>query len=86
MEFLKNRMVSAQIQGINRKKQRYIASVAKLDAMSPLKVLTRGYAMIQTENGDVVRSVKQVFPGDSIHVAISDGVLTAQVSHVKEND
>ena len=86
LEFLKNRMVSAQIQGINRKKQRYIASVAKLDAMSPLKVLTRGYAMTQTENGDVVRSVKQVSPGDSIHVAISDGVLTAQVSHVKEND
>ena len=86
LELLKNRMVSAQIQGINRKKQRYIASVSKLDAMSPLKVLTRGYAMAQTENGDVVRSVKQVSPGDSIHVAISDGVLTAQVSHVKEND
>lgn len=86
LELLKNRMISAQIQGINRKKQRYIASVAKLDAMSPLKVLTRGYAMTQTENGDVVRSVKQVSPGDSIHVAISDGVLTAQVSHVKEND
>lgn len=86
LEMVKNRMISAQNQGINRRKQRYIACVSKLDAMSPLKVLTRGYAMAQTESGDVIKTVKQVNPGDSIHVAISDGVLTAQVGHVKEND
>lgn len=86
LEMVKNRMISAQIQGINRKKQRYIANVSKLDAMSPLKVLTRGYAMAQTDGGEVIKSVKQVNSGDSIHVAISDGVLTAQVSLVKEND
>lgn len=86
LEMVKNRMVSAQIQGINRKKQRYIANVSKLDAMSPLKVLTRGYAMAQTHSGDVIKSVKQVDQGDSIRVAVSDGVLTALVSEVKEND
>ena len=86
LEMVKNRMISAQIQGINRQKQRYIASVSKLDAMSPLKVLTRGYAMAQNENGDVIKSVEQVKEGDSIRVAISDGVLTARVSEVKEND
>lgn len=86
LEVLKNRMISAQIQGINRKKQTFIANVSKLDAMSPLKVLTRGYAMAQNENGDVIKSVEQVKEGDSIRVAISDGVLTAQVSEVKEND
>ena len=86
LEMVKNRMISAQIQGINRKKQRYIANISKLDAMSPLKVLTRGYAMAQTDSGDVIKSVKQVNEGDSIRVAISDGVLTAQISEVKEND
>lgn len=86
LEMIKSRMVSAQIQGINRKKQRYIANISKLDAMSPLKVLTRGYAMAQTDSGEVIKSVKQVNRGASIHVAISDGVLTAQVSEVKEND
>ncbi len=86
LEMVKNRMISAQIQGINRKKQRYIANVSKLDAMSPMKVLTRGYAMAQTKSGNVIKSVKQVNEGDSIRVAISDGVLTAQVSEVKEND
>ena len=86
LEMVKNRMISAQIQGINQKKQRYIANISKLDAMSPLKVLTRGYAMAQTEEGSVIKSVRQVNKGDSIRVAISDGILTARVSEVKEND
>ena len=86
LEMVKNRMISAQIQGINQKKQRYIANISKLDAMSPLKVLTRGYAMAQTEEGSVIKSVRQVNKGDSIRVAISDGILTARVSEVKDND
>ena len=86
LELIKNRMISVQLQHIHHKKQRYIASISKLDAMSPLKVLTRGYAMAQKENGEVIKSTKQITPGESIYVAISDGVLTTQVSHVKEND
>jgi exodeoxyribonuclease VII large subunit len=86
LEIMKNRLISAQSQSIHHKKQRYIANISKLDAMSPLKVLTRGYAMAQTDSGDVVRSVKQVKCGDPICVAVSDGVLKANVSEVKEND
>ena len=70
---------------INRNNQRYIALTAKLDAMSPLKVLTRGYAMAETADGEVVRSVKQVKTGDSINVSFSDGSLRATVTDVKEN-
>ena len=58
---------------------------AKLDAMSPLKVLTRGYAMAQTEEGDVLRSVNQVNAGDQIKITVSDGTLSAAVTDVKEN-
>lgn len=85
LEFLQNRLVAAENQYINRSNQRYIALTAKLDAMSPLKVLTRGYAMAQTEGGDVVRSVKQVRTGDRINVSFSDGRLCATVTDVKEN-
>jgi exodeoxyribonuclease VII large subunit len=84
VEMLKNRLVSAQIQGTDRKKRRYIEMAAKLDAMSPLKVLTRGYAMAQTESGDVLKSVTQVQPGDSITVNVSDGSITATVTEEKE--
>ena len=44
LELIKNRMISAQNTAISRKNARYIAAVSKLDAMSPMKVLTRGYS------------------------------------------
>lgn len=85
LELIKSRLASVQIQGVNRRKQRYVALTAKLDAMSPLKVLTRGYAMAQNEGGEVVRSVRQVQPGGQIRVSVSDGHITATVNDVKEN-
>lgn len=85
LELVRNRLISAQTQWVNRRKQRYVALTAKLDAMSPLKVLTRGYAMAQDESGEVIRSVRQVQSGAQIRVSVSDGQITAAVSEVKEN-
>ena len=85
LELLKNRMISAQNNFISRKNQRYIAAVSKLDAMSPLKVLSRGYAMAQTQEGSVVRSISQVELGERITVSLSDGTLSATVMDKKEN-
>lgn len=85
LQLLQNRLAAAENQCINRNNQRYIALTAKLDAMSPLKVLTRGYAMAQTDGGEVVRSVSQVRTGDRINVSFSDGSLQATVTDVKEN-
>lgn len=79
LELLRSRMVSLQTQQIDRKKQRYIASVSKLDAMSPLKVLSRGYSMAQTTGGDVIRSIHQTELGQRITVSLSDGKLSATV-------
>ena len=84
LELLKNRLIAAQNQSITRKNQRYIAAVSKLDAMSPLKVLTRGYSMAQTEAGEVLRSVRQVELGERISVLLSDGRLSATVMDKKE--
>ena len=85
LELMKNRLLGAQQQNVAKKKQRYIMAVSKLDAMSPLKVLTRGYAMAQTGEGTVIRSVTQVTPGQQIRVAVSDGTIDATVIAGKEN-
>ena len=85
LELLKNRLISAQNQNISRKSARYVALTAKLDAMSPLKVLTRGYAMAQTEDGSVLRSVEQVDLGQRITVSLNDGTISATVMDKKEN-
>ena len=82
---LKNRLLSAQTQSVERKRRRYVEQTAKLDAMSPLKVLTRGYAMAQKKDGTVLRSVRQIEIADEIGITVGDGRVTAMVTDVKEN-
>ena len=84
LELLNSRLVSNQKSTLDKKKQRFVGLTAKLDAMSPLKVLTRGYAMASTEDGSVLRSVRQVKPGDCVNVSLGDGSLQACVTDVKE--
>lgn len=85
LELLKNRLTAAQNQNITGKKQQYIAALSKLDAMSPLKVLSRGYAMAQNQSGKVVRSVKQVEAGERIMIQLSDGKLSTTVMNKEES-
>jgi exodeoxyribonuclease VII large subunit len=85
LQILQNRLLSAENQNIHRSKQRYIALTAKLDAMSPLKVLTRGYAMTQDEKGNLVRSVGQVAVGENLTVSLADGTIHATIAEIKEN-
>ena len=82
---LKNRLVSAQTQSVERKRRIFVEQTAKLDAMSPLKVLTRGYAMAQKKDGTVLRSIKQVEIADEIAITVGDGSVSAMVTDVKEN-
>ena len=84
VELLQNRLISAQNMQLSRKKQRYIALTAALDAMSPLKVLTRGYAMVQNQDGQLVRTIDQVDLAQTVHVSLADGQFTAIVTDRKE--
>ena len=84
LELLKNRLVAAQNQSVTRSNARFIAAVSKLEAMSPLKVLSRGYSMAQTREGEVIRSVSQVELGQSVRISLSDGRLTATVMDKEE--
>lgn len=79
LKLLKNRLISAENQTIGEKNRRFVASVSKLDAMSPLKVLARGYAVAKDGEGSILRSAAQSEIGDKITVALSDGRLFAEV-------
>ena len=85
LELLKNRMVSSQSKVLSLKRNQFIALTSKLDAMSPLKVLTRGYAMAERNDGTLIRSVTQAKPGDDVSVIFTDGHLIANITQVKEN-
>ena len=85
LELLRGRIFTAQTRILHNHKQKFIAATAKLDAMSPLKVLTRGYSMVQDSEGVLVRSVKQTKVGDQVTVSLNDGTLTTAVTEIKEN-
>ena len=53
--------------------------VTALEALSPLKVLARGYSYTENANGKVVTSVDDVHNGDSIFVTLKDGRISASV-------
>ena len=86
LELLRNRLVAAQSGRISAQRQRFVAQVGKLDAMSPMKVLTRGYAMVAKEDGTIVRSVRDVKPREPIAVRVSDGTIVATVIGGKANE
>lgn len=83
LKLLEGRLVAAENQMIYFHNKQFLTNTAKLDALSPLKVLTRGYAMVQSEEGRVILSVKQVSDGDSIHIKVSDGSVLASVNSVE---
>ncbi len=58
------------------------AAAVRLDAMSPLKVLGRGYAIALDVEGRAIRSADQVAPGDEVSLRVEHGEFTASVVRV----
>ena len=85
LELLKGRLLAAQNRNISQKKERYIRSVSKLDAMSPLKVLSRGYALVNKNDGTLLRSVSQTEKGENITISLQDGKIIAEVAERVES-
>jgi exodeoxyribonuclease VII large subunit len=69
---------------LDEAKKRLALAAASLDALSPLSVLQRGYAIAQTKDGSLLRDVKQVSLGDSVKVRLAKGRITANVDRIEE--
>ena len=55
--------------------------MGKLDALSPLKVLERGYTLVrESEGGAVIRSAHQVVEGSKLEITFHDGQRTVQAT------
>ncbi len=69
---LNEKMLSAFKQVVAREKSRFMEDIAKLDALSPLKVLSRGYAIAEV-NGKTVKSINELDVGEKFKLKLSDG-------------
>ena len=72
-----DKMLNAYKGIISQEKSRYVRDVAKLDALSPLKVLSRGYSIAEV-NGKVIKSVNDISNGDKFKLKLSDGTVNCQ--------
>lgn len=86
LQLKRTQLISMQRRVLDQRKQSFISLTSKLDAMSPLKVLIRGYAMVQLPDGNVVRSVKNIHAGQTVNISLEDGIASASISHVEERE
>ena len=59
---------------------------AALDAMSPLRVLTRGYALAEHAEGGVIKSAAQLRPGDRVRLRFAEGSAGCTVDSVNKGE
>lgn len=79
LDWQQSRLLSQMQSLTHTQRSRLSALAAALDAMSPLKVLARGYSLTQDEGGRLLTSTDQVQPGQGIQVRLSDGSLDCTV-------
>ena len=65
---------------LNAPRRKLGSLAASLDALSPLKVLGRGFSMLTSEQGEIVKSTKDVMPGDNLMATLAEGKLICTVA------
>ena len=80
LDHIRDRLTAAEERRISSDKQRFIKLGASLDAMSPLRVLSRGYAVAVNDRGETIKSVHQVSIGERLELRVSDGRIGTVVS------
>lgn len=64
---------------IKDKKAQFALLAGKLDALSPLKIMERGYSVVRNSDGTIVSRLEQVKPGDMLEVSLKDGKANCSV-------
>jgi exodeoxyribonuclease VII large subunit len=77
---LRHRLEAAARQGLARRRHAVDAARGKLEALSPLAVLERGFSLTQRSDGHVVTRAADVAPGERIRVRLRDGDIHADVT------
>ena len=83
---LQQRLLAAGQSGLHRRKLRFAQTVATLDAMSPLRVLGRGYAVAtKGAKHTVVTDAAALKQGDTLHIQFAKGAANCRVTDIEED-
>lgn len=81
--YVQKNLCAAQASRLAEPRRHVAALAASLDAMSPLKVLGRGFAMVTDEEGNIVKQSGSVSAGARVTVSLSEGKLKCRVEEVQ---
>ena len=76
LDYQQQRLLHAMERQVGEHRRQMGRLAASLDALSPFKVLSRGYSITQKDDGTVVSELNQVQKGDTHQVRVSDGTIT----------
>lgn len=79
LDFQGKRLASSLEKALAAQREQLSGLAASLDALSPLKVLGRGYALAQREDGTILCSVSQIAPQECLQLRLTDGSLHCRV-------
>jgi len=82
-EQLNARLLGAAQRDLDNRKRRLAVAEARLSQLSPLNVLSRGYAIVENARGTVLRSAEEAFNGDHLRIRLRKGELDAVVSNTR---
>lgn len=68
------------VKNLERAKTRVAGAVGMLEALSPLKVVSRGYSLVTKKNGELVKSVRQIEEDEELRVQLAEGTIHARVT------
>jgi len=84
LDHMRDKLVSVMENRLGLSRREQVRLAAALDAMSPLRVLTRGYAIATDEDGEIVQSVKSLHGGQKLRLKVSDGSADCTVNEIHE--
>ena len=67
---------------LDRAKRDLVSGIARLESLSPLQVLSRGYSLTTTEDGELLQRAADVEPGAIVRTRLAEGSIRAQVLDV----
>lgn len=83
LDKLDNNLLSYMGKNIGRNRETLVNLSTHLDALSPLKILSRGYAMITNVDNEIVRSTTQLSRKDLIDIRMQDGIANCKVIDIE---
>lgn len=81
-----NKRLRRSMNVVNERKQREFSHlISKLETLSPLKIMDRGYSLLYSEKEELIKSIHQVKQNDEIKVKVKDGTILAEVKNIIDN-